>query len=51
MMRDAGLEPAEVVSLKPMPGEGDILTVKIWLGRDRRIQTDAPFLPSTAEVA
>lgn len=51
LLRDAGLDAAAMTSLSPLPGEGDTLTVKIWLGQDRRIQTDGPFLTATAEVA
>ena len=50
-LRDAGLDPHSFEQLQPAPGEADLLTVTIWLGRDRRIQTDAPFLPSSLEVA
>lgn len=51
LMQDAGLEAGGMTALAPLPGEGDSLTVGIWLGRDRRLQTDAPFLTATAEVA
>lgn len=47
---DAGLEPVASEALTPLAGEGDVLTVALWMGRDRRRQTDAPFLSRTAEV-
>lgn len=50
-MRDAGLEALEPVVVEPEAGEGDVLSVSIWTGRDRRIQTDGPFLTSDREVA
>lgn len=50
-LRDAGLDPFAVRLLTPIAGEGEALTVTIWLGRDRRIQTDGPFLTSDREVA
>jgi demethylmenaquinone methyltransferase/2-methoxy-6-polyprenyl-1,4-benzoquinol methylase/ArsR family transcriptional regulator len=50
-MREAGLDGIRVRALKPLAGEGDVLTVMLWLGRDSRIQTDAPFPPTTVEVA
>lgn len=50
-MVEAGLEPLASEALKPLPGEGDVLTVALWMGRDRRLQTDAPPRSSTLEVA
>lgn len=50
-MTEAGLEPVAGEALKPLAGEGDVLTVALWLGRDRRLQTDAPPRNSTLEVA
>ncbi|HRK23495.1 MAG TPA: metalloregulator ArsR/SmtB family transcription factor [Beijerinckiaceae bacterium] len=51
VLRDAGLEAIRVRALKPLPGEGDVLTVMLWLGKDSRIQTDAPFSKQSVEVA
>ncbi len=51
LMRDAGLQGVRVRALKPIAGEGDVLTVTLWLGRDARVQTDAPFSSSLSEVA
>ena len=51
LMRDAGLDGIRVRALKPLPAEGDVLTVMLWLGRDNRLQTDAPFLSLSSEVA
>ncbi|MCA0423919.1 MAG: metalloregulator ArsR/SmtB family transcription factor [Proteobacteria bacterium] len=48
---DAGLDPVASEALSPLAGEGDVLTVALWMGRDRRRQTDAPFLSQTSEVA
>lgn len=50
-MRDAGLEAGAQVMVRPLTGEGEVLTVALWMGRDRRIQTDGPFLHSDREVA
>lgn len=50
-MVEAGLEPTASEALMPLAGEGDVLTVALWLGRDRRLQTDAPPRNSTLEVA
>ena len=49
-MRHAGLDPIDRRDLKPGKGEPDRLTVSIWVGRDRRIQSDAPPL-AHAEIA
>jgi ubiquinone/menaquinone biosynthesis C-methylase UbiE len=49
-MRDAGLAIDQHRDLTPMPGEADTLTVSIWVGRDRRTLSDAPFALSQ-EVA
>lgn len=51
LMREAGLEGVRVRELKPLPSEGRALPVILWLGRDPRIQTDAPFRSSTFEAA
>lgn len=51
LLADAGLDAAATTALGPEAGEGDTLTVRIWLGQDRRIQTDGPFSTATAEVA
>ncbi|HEX4768277.1 MAG TPA: metalloregulator ArsR/SmtB family transcription factor [Lichenihabitans sp.] len=48
-MRDAGLDIVTGRDLKPGPGEADLLTVSLWLGRDRRVLSDAP--PSLQVVA
>lgn len=51
VMRAAGLAIDGHRDLTPLPGEADKLTVSIWVGRDRRIVSDA--LPAFArqEVA
>ena len=50
-MRDAGLEAGAQQVILPEAGEGDVLAVAIWMGRDRRVQTDGPFLTTNREVA
>lgn len=50
-IQDAGLNAQFHELLKPEAGEADRLTVTIWVGQDRRIQTDAPFVPASREVA
>lgn len=50
-MREAGLEAGAEVEVRPLAGEGDVLTVALWMGRDRRIQTDGPFVSPDREVA
>jgi demethylmenaquinone methyltransferase/2-methoxy-6-polyprenyl-1,4-benzoquinol methylase/ArsR family transcriptional regulator len=39
-MRDAGLDVVEGRDLRPESGRPDMLTVSLWLGRDRRILSD-----------
>lgn len=51
LMRDAGLGGVRIRALNPLPGEGDVLPVMLWLGRDGRLQTDAPFPTTSFEVA
>ncbi len=41
-LRDAGLDALGSRDVAPAPGEADLLTVSLWIGRDRRIQSDAP---------
>jgi ubiquinone/menaquinone biosynthesis C-methylase UbiE len=41
-LRDAGLDAVSHQLLAPGPGEGGKLTVSLWLGRDRRMISDAP---------
>lgn len=41
-IRDADLDALEGHDIKPNPGESGLLTVSLWIGRDRRIVTDAP---------
>ena len=43
-LRDAGLDPAGGGDLVPASGEGDQLTVSLWMGRDRRVLSDAPAI-------
>ena len=40
-MRDAGLEVLPGLDLAPAAAEADKLTVSLWMGRDRRILSDA----------
>ena len=42
-MRDAGLDILGGRDLTPGDGEADQLTVSLWIGRDRRILSDAPI--------
>jgi demethylmenaquinone methyltransferase/2-methoxy-6-polyprenyl-1,4-benzoquinol methylase/ArsR family transcriptional regulator len=51
LMREAGLGALRVRELKPLPAEGKVLPVILWLGRDSRIQSDAPPRSTTLEVA
>ena len=41
-MRDAGLDVVGGRDLTPDSGDADLLTVSLWMGRDRRILSDAP---------
>ena len=41
-MRDAGLDVIGGRDLTPESGDADLLTVSLWMGRDRRILSDAP---------
>jgi ubiquinone/menaquinone biosynthesis C-methylase UbiE len=41
-LRDAGLDAVSHQLLAPGRGEGGKLTVSLWLGRDRRVISDAP---------
>ena len=43
MLRDAGLDIVGGRDLAPQADEADLLTVSLWIGRDRRILTDAPL--------
>ncbi len=47
-MRDAGLECLPGRDLTPGPHEADKLTVSLWVGRDRRVLSDA--VPSLHQV-
>ncbi len=41
-MRDAGLDVVGGRDLTPDSADADLLTVSLWMGRDRRILSDAP---------
>ena len=50
-MRQAGLDINGFRDLTPLPGEADKLTVSIWVGRDRRVLSDAAPDFARQEVA
>jgi ubiquinone/menaquinone biosynthesis C-methylase UbiE/DNA-binding transcriptional ArsR family regulator len=50
-MQDAGLEHVETRSFAPAPDKKDGLTVKMWLGRDRRLLIADPTTNRVSETA
>ena len=50
-LAEAGLGAVEGCDLAPPPGQGDQLTVSIWVAADRRRRTDWPIAAATREVA
>jgi ubiquinone/menaquinone biosynthesis C-methylase UbiE len=50
-MREAGIDPMAHRLLEPATGRRDMLTVSIWLGRDRRVLGDAPSESTDRKVA